>query len=143
MAIKPKKEKTAPAKPAKGKVGKPAINNPDDSDAIKAKIDAYFDECEDCEHRPTYCGLAYHLGYASRQSIWENAHSDSNISLPLKRALLRIEEIYERMLGSNSCTGAIFALKNRGWTDKQLVEHTGEDGGPLEVSIIKRVIVDS
>ena len=122
---KAKIEKTAPAKHAGGKVGKPAINDPTDSAAIKAKIDAYFDECEESEQRPTYCGLAYHLGYASRQSIWENANSDSNISLPLKRAMLRIESIYERMLGSNSCTGAIFALKNRGWTDKQEVEHSG------------------
>lgn len=125
----------------KGKVGKPSINDPDDISAIKVKIDEYFDECEKKEQHPTYCGLAYHLGYASRQSIWENANSDNGISLPLKRAMLKIESTYERMLSGNSCTGAIFALKNRGWTDKQSVEHTGSNGGPVEISLIKRVIV--
>ncbi|MFT9441048.1 MAG: helix-turn-helix domain-containing protein [Acetobacter papayae] len=39
---------------------------------------------------------------------------------------------------------AIFWLKNRQrakWRDKQDVEHTGPDGGPVQVSEVRRVIV--
>ncbi|MFT9364830.1 MAG: helix-turn-helix domain-containing protein [Gluconobacter sp.] len=42
-------------------------------------------------------------------------------------------------------TAAIFWLKNRQrdkWRDKQDFEHTGADGGPLEFTEIRRVVVD-
>lgn len=105
-------------KPAAKKktAGRPPKNPTDDIRAIQEKIDKYFKSLVDVE--PTFCGLAYALGYASRQSLWENATKPNAISLPIKRALLRIEESYEKGLRFQSCTGSIFALKNRGWTDK-------------------------
>ena len=100
------------------KAGRPPKNDPDDIKSIQAKIDAYFDKCRDDEENPTFCGLALALGYSSRTSLWENANAGNPISEPIKRSLLRIEESYEKALRFQSCTGAIFALKNRGWTDK-------------------------
>jgi hypothetical protein len=116
--------------------GRPAINDPNDADAIQAKIDAYFDECTDKEKRPTFCGLALALGYASRQEIWEHSRREEAISLPIKKALLRIECAYEEALSNSTCTGAIFALKNRGWKDKNETEITGKDGGILEITVV-------
>lgn len=118
------------------KAGRKPINDSDDVAGIQLKIDDYFNRCEELEHRPTYCGLAYHLGYSSRQSLWENAISDKPISLPIKRAMLLIEGTYERMLGNSSPTGAIFALKNRGWADKQEVELSGREGSPIKFQFV-------
>jgi hypothetical protein len=109
---------------AKRKVGKPPINDPEDVQAIQAKIDAYFDGLGEYGF-PTFCGLALALGYTSRQSLWENSTKDIMISLPIKIALLKVEETYERGLRGPAPTGCIFALKNRGWTDKQEIEHSG------------------
>lgn len=105
-------------------VGRPPINDPDDVKAIQAKIDAYFDglpviDRETGEQeRPTYCGLAYAMGYSSLQSLRENSNAGKAISLPLKIAMLRVDITYEKALHGSYPTGAIFALKNRGWTDK-------------------------
>ena len=38
--------------------------------------------------------------------------------------MLRIEQSYEEALHGNCPAGSIFALKNRGWRDKQDIEHT-------------------
>lgn len=72
----------------------------------------------------TISGLAYHLGFESRQSFYDY-ESISEFSYTIKRARLFIENEYEKLLISNNTTGAIFALKNFGWTDKQEFEHSG------------------
>ena len=119
--------------------GRPPINNPDDIESIEAKIDDYFSslEAEDgTPIPPTFSGLALALGYASRQSLWENAVSGSLISLPIKRAMLRIESFAETRAYGNNAAGPIFILKNRGWSDKQEVELTGGQGGPVKFEIV-------
>lgn len=104
--------------------GRPPINDYEDVDAIQSKIDRYFDAAD--EDNPVgFAGLAYALGYSSRQSVWDIASADYAISLPIKRALLYIEADYERTLRGRHPTGSIFALKNRGWSDKQEIEHSG------------------
>jgi hypothetical protein len=111
--------------PKKKTAGRPPKNDPNGVDAIQNKIDLYFESLEKTNadgdtvtDEPTFCGLALALGYSSRTSLWENANAGNPISEPIKRSLLRIEESYEKGLRFQSCTGAIFALKNRGWTDK-------------------------
>lgn len=106
-------------------VGRSPKNDPNGVEEIQNKIDLYFESLErinaDGEtvtDDPTFCGLALALGYSSRTSLWENANAGNPISEPIKKGLLRIEESYEKALRSPSCTGPIFALKNRGWTDK-------------------------
>lgn len=69
---------------------------------------------------PEYCtvtGLAYYLGFESRQSVYDY-EKDGQFSYVIKKARLKIESGYEQRLYSQSPTGAIFALKNMGWKDK-------------------------
>ena len=73
---------------------------------------------------PTITGLTLFLGYASRQSFYDNIKNEK-FSYILNKALLFIESNYEEQLTKSNCTGIIFALKNMGWTDKQEIEQTG------------------
>lgn len=81
-------------------------------------IDRYFSENKT---KPTITGLALYMGFASRQSFYDYEKS-GEFSYTIKRARLRIENKYEEALHGTSPTGAIFALKNFGWTDKQEIE---------------------
>lgn len=100
------------------KVGRPPINDPNDVEAIEDRITEYFDSGV----KPTFCGLALALGYTTRQQLWEHGRGEEPISIPIKVAMLMIEATYEGNLTSPKCTGAIFALKNRGWKDTQTIE---------------------
>lgn len=83
---------------------------------------------------PTMSGLAIDLGFSSRQSL-NDYEKDERFSYLIKRARLRIENIWEQMLTKQSCTGAIFWLKNHaGYTDKQ--EISGPNNGPIEIMSI-------
>lgn len=77
--------------------------------------------------QPTITGLAYFLGFESRQSFYDY-EKEPEFSYTIKRARTRIEILYEQRLFSNANAGAIFGLKNFGWTDKQEIEQhvTGE-----------------
>ncbi len=86
---------------------------------------------------PTVTGLSYYLGFASRQSFYDYEKKEE-FAYTIKRARTFIEQHYEELLQAGNTTGAIFALKNFGWTDKQQLEHTGADGGPIELSDIER-----
>ena len=72
---------------------------------------------------PTITGLCLHLGFESRQSFYDN-EKRPGFSYTIKKARLFIEKEYEEMLAIGNTTGAIFALKNFGWTDKTETEHT-------------------
>jgi hypothetical protein len=61
---------------------------------------------------PTVSGLAYHVGFLSRNSVYDYAKRDDEFSCIFKRAKLRIVDFSERMLYSGKPVGAIFALKN-------------------------------
>jgi hypothetical protein len=76
--------------------------------------------------RPTWSGLALFMGFQSRQSMADYSKKQA-FSYSVKRALTVIEGIYEEALFSDSASGAIFALKNFGWVDKQVQEHTVKD----------------
>lgn len=79
---------------------------------------------------PTISGLAYYLGFASRQSFYDYEKRDG-FSYTIKRARLFIEVEYEEQLQHGNTTGAIFALKNMGWIDKNEVAHSGDVNIPL------------
>jgi len=102
----------------------------EDPEAFEKAIDEYF------EKRPydaTWSGLALHLGFESRQSLWEYGKKE-NFALPIKRALLRIEILYEEALKGKNPTGSIFALKNIGWKDKQELENKTEHSGGIRIT---------
>jgi hypothetical protein len=102
------------------KGGRPRIY--ETPDELETAIDAYFEGSERDEI--TITGLALYLGFESRQSLYDY-EKDPRFSYIIKRAKLRVEMNYEMRLNSNSCTGAIFALKNMGWRDKTEVEQSG------------------
>ena len=112
---------------------KKKYTNPDE---LQEAIDKYFAECHEKEKYPTFSGLAYALGFLQRQSLNQYADKDDDLSIPIKRATLYIESCYEEQLQHNSCTGAIFALKNRGWTDKQEIEHSGKTDLNIKVEYV-------
>lgn len=74
---------------------------------------------------PTITGLAYHLGFESRQSFYDYEEYEE-FSYIVKRSRLRVEMGYEESLKGNNVAGSIFALKNMGWKDKTETEHSGE-----------------
>jgi hypothetical protein len=68
---------------------------------------------------PTISGLALHLGFMDRQSIYDYAKRNDEFSCTIKKAIMRIEEYAEAHLYMGKPTGAIFWLKNHKWIDKQ------------------------
>lgn len=104
-----------------------------DPKVMESAINDYFDNCPDKKtivvgnatiEIPVYsiCGLAYHLGFESRQSFY--AYEDNEVfSYIIRRARLRIEMKYEQNLQNANATGSIFALKNMNWSDKSEIDH--------------------
>lgn len=107
---------------------------------MQAKIDEYFKNCPDFVElqafdkssgefvtykklTPTMCGLGLFLGFSARSAFYEYENKPK-FTDTIKRARLRIENEYEKQLYNDKCTGAIFALKNLGWKDKQETEVT-------------------
>ena len=76
--------------------------------------------------RATITGMAHYLGLSSRKQLDTYASRSEEFKEVVDRARLYIESQYENALndGSNPA-GAIFALKNMGWSDKQEVVHSG------------------
>lgn len=73
---------------------------------------------------PTITGLCLFLGFESRQSFYDYGNRDK-FSYTIKRARMMVENSYElAMYYAKNPTGAIFALKNLGWSDKQEIDHT-------------------
>lgn len=101
--------------------GRPALF--ENVSELENAIEAYFDSVDS----PTITGLAYELGFESRQSIYDYEKKGDQFSYTIKRARLRIEIYYEELLATKSVTGAIFALKNFGWADKQEVVNTNQN----------------
>ena len=79
-------------------------------------------------NKPTITGLCMFLGFASRDAFYKYEKKEE-FRYTIKRARLFIENSYEQDIRNPDIkpTGAIFALKNFGWTDKQQVEHSGAD----------------
>lgn len=98
-------------------IGRPPIWT--DSEEFGKSIDEYFNT----EKSPTWTGLAIHLGFESRQSL-DDYKKKPDFSYPIKKALLRIENTYEKAILNRNPAGPIFALKNFGWQDKQIMDAT-------------------
>lgn len=93
---------------------------------LTEKIDSYFEQFkEDNKAHPTLTGLALHLGFESRQSMYDYEKNEQ-FSYTIKQARTKIEQIYEEhLLRPGVAAGAIFALKNFNWTDRQEINHSG------------------
>lgn len=94
-------------------------------------IDEYFNYCVREERKPTLAGLAYDLGYVSKQSVYDQEKRGDAFSYHIKRARLKIESYHEARLYETGATGSMCWLNNHaGYVSRQ--EITGKDGGPLE-----------
>ena len=116
----------------------PKYKTPED---LQKKIDEYFDGGMDTIPVvvgrgatkkviqlpvPTITGLVLFCGFADRQSFYDYEKRDK-FSCTIKNARTRIEKQYEQMIYSSpNPAGAIFALKNFGWTDTAKNEIDGE-----------------
>lgn len=94
----------------------------DDEEQLMLSVESYFDNSD---NKPTISGLAHHLGFESRQSVYDYQEDGHKFSYIIKRAVLFIESVHEAGLYNQSNSGHIFWLKNRGWSDKQEIEHSG------------------
>lgn len=119
--------------------GQPPIY--ENADKMEGKIYEYFQQFEAKEIRaelgelrPTITGLVIFLGFCSRQSFYDY-EKKPEFSYTVKSARARIENIYEQMLSSKYSTGAIFALKNFDWSDKQEIEHSSSIEKPFILQI--------
>lgn len=105
----------------------------DSHEAFDAKTQEYFAEVEAKWKMPTLTGLCLHLGFSDKESFGRYAEYGDDFCRTVKMARLRIEEDRHQRLANPACTGTIFDLKvNWGWQDKQTLEHTGADGGPVQ-----------
>lgn len=116
---------------------------------MEEQVDAYFDFVKAKKEPATITGLALYLGFASRQSFYDYEQKPE-FSYTIKRARSRIEECYEKALHSRNPIGAIFALKNFGWTDKTevtatnfntdvTVEPTAEEAQRIKDALLKSI----
>jgi hypothetical protein len=115
--------------------GRPALF--DSPKSLQVKIDEYFEtgikeksiiigkgeKAKEIKIKiPTITGLCRFLGFESRQSFY--AYEDKvEYCYTIKRARLFIEQEYEEQLSIGNTVGAIFALKNMGWSDKSEIDH--------------------
>ena len=94
---------------------------------FRNKVDAYFDtgansytlkkgDEEVTQKLYTWTGLAYFLGFSSRESLNKFGKKPEFKEI-VEKAKLVVERGYEEKLHSTNPTGAIFALKNFGWVD--------------------------
>ncbi|WP_300396397.1 terminase small subunit [Henriciella sp.] len=106
------------AEDEKNKGGRPRLY--DDPALFEAKVEQYFDKCDDAEKPriPTVAGLAYELGFASRQSLLDY-EKDERFSCAVSRARLRIEmDRSERLVSKDQYTPGLpmDLASNHGWT---------------------------
>lgn len=112
----------------------PAYDSPEE---MQGKIDAYFnggmkkrtvyvgkDKIPMQVEVPTITGLCNFLGFESRQSFYDYEKKE-DFTYIIKKARQRIEQEYEELLQWGNTVGAIFVLKNMGWSDKQELEMSG------------------
>ena len=125
----------------KNKGGRPPIY--DNPEAFQAKVEEYFKtghrtkpvktgnkkDGYKIEHIPmiTLTDLTLFLGFADKGTLYDYGRKPG-FEHSVKRARTFIEREYEEMLQCGNFAGAIFALKNFEWTDKQEIEHSGEVG---------------
>lgn len=114
---------------------KPLYETPEQ---LEAAIDTWWRTCVETGKQPTWTGLALALGFTSRLAL-DNQEVREGFSEIVSRARLVVENAYEERLAGPAAAGAIFALKNIGWSDKQEHEHLGPGGGPVE-TIVRRII---
>lgn len=84
----------------------------------------------------TFAGLALSLGFNSIRAF-DDYMENGQFAEVLKWAHLRIEASYEKKLHAQSAAGAIFALKNMGWNERNDAKPTDVQATTLAVEIFE------
>jgi hypothetical protein len=104
-------------------VGRPRIiSSPDEMQEL---VNSYVESCVKSVKPMTLTGMIIALGLSSRESLDLYAER-KEFKEVVSRAKLFIEYAYELRLHGSKPTGAIFALKNFNWKDRQEVDHSGK-----------------
>jgi len=127
-----------PNNPMRRRVGRPYFYDDTDDGAklFEDNIVDYFDDIVNDEEahkisgklfrvNPTITGMMLHIGLSSKQTYYNYLKRDK-FKNAVERARLAIESSYEAMLYEKGSAGAIFALKNFGWEDRNTIEFGGE-----------------
>ena len=99
------------------------IKTPKEFDEL---VDQYVAQCKVDDEPITWTGMALALGFYGKDELSNYAQYEG-FSRSVKRARAIVERSYEARLNGNSPTGAIFALKNMGWSDRQELDHRSGD----------------
>lgn len=92
----------------------PIIGTPAEMDRL---VDEYVALKVEAKAPITLMGMILHLGLSSRESL--DGYADRpGFADSVKKAKAIIAETYERRLHGPQPAGAIFALKNMGWSDR-------------------------
>lgn len=102
----------------------------DNPEVLESKVNEYFNDCIKTKQHPKITGLTLYLGFCELKSLDDYEKKEEFVHI-IKRSRLAVQLSYEQLLISNNATGAIFALKNMGWSDRQITELTGKDGKDL------------
>ena len=106
--------------------GQPRLfNSPED---IQPLIEDYFKQCDTNKRPYTVAGLAHHIGFSSRQSLFDY-EKFPEFADTLKRAKFRIEAQRNEQLiaGQGNVVGMIFDLKNNfDWKDSKELQVSGQ-----------------
>lgn len=78
----------------------------------------------------TVTGLTLYLGFSHRGTL-DDYEKKKEFADIIKRGRTRVEFEYEKKLHGDKNVGAIFALKNMGWKDKQETGFTDKDGNDI------------
>jgi hypothetical protein len=96
-------------------------------------VHKYYDEAA----MPTKAGLLLYLHIGD--SMWQSMRKDPKFKDSVDYADLKQQEVYEiRLATTNMVTGAIFGLKNMGWSDKNDI-HATLDGSITVEQMLKGV----
>ena len=93
--------------------------------ALEKGIADYFKWCLENERMPTVAGMAYHLGFADRQSMYDYEKRSPSFLHVLKKARTFMESdlAHRAILGKGSTPGVIFTLKAmHGWQETQQIQ---------------------
>jgi hypothetical protein len=124
----------------RGRGRPPIIETPEEFDRL---VDEYVELRRAEGKRLTITGMALHLGFYGRQSLYQQADREEFYD-SVKRASALVEADYEDRLEDRGipAAGTIFALKNFKWSDKQEHEISGPGGAPIasEIKITHEII---
>jgi len=106
------------------KVGRPLIY--ESLSEMMPYLEEWEEKVKSGDEIPTITGLALALNFCDKSTLYDYGKKPE-FSHSIKKAILIVENGYEKALKMNNATGSIFALKNMGWIDKTESDNKNEN----------------